>query len=1090
MAQYSGPSNPATFAPLNAPSILIAPDKTAQDLALIFGERAVGQDVQVNVGDGWELVDSRYSLRNGRFVYPYVLQSGVNTIRFRSVDYEDNVSDEVQHQIERVTRNAVRYRDAALWINSESTPIKFIAGEPDINQDRRDGILQMRFRVKAAGSTPAPVLEFGDVIRYQLNDGLTTRTFEAPVVSGQVALNNQGEEIQEVLAQSTSDALPRLTFTGTIRGESNGAVMERLAIAAGYEKANLFIPEGSRYVGPRTVEDLKVYDAIIKELVFIESWSYPIQWDDNTLVVLPPEVNRFVSWTFRDSQIISLSRSFDGAFIFNRARLVYEDIEDDLNINYLVEDKAPDKSGVVDPEFKFYQSDLYDREALDISPDSVLFFAAAGSTAQKTGVIGSTELDWSDIRTARVILKFNNTSDQARNNTGGSLLKYTVDLDVLPEKKVAVGYFDLRPNHLPSFVPVFYQWMIVDGSGNWIGNTPGFSRLSLKGETAANFEQLITKFGVQMTEVEVLASFSGSWTITAPEDGPTAGEGGVFFARYDQTNDQVRYEYFIEVDVNDAVWQTMYFDLDRGQTVGLAVGSNPADPAHLLNAEVVTDGNQLFNGNRWVAGIKPHAPNRPVRRADKILLKFVSDVRIGDTISIGFNVYGRRFLGAASGIEDPRNINVEYTNTDSVDARIVAGHTPALIDAGAILSGYVSSVDQATRKIRRVVIAASDPIVEEELEVQGYAEMREGQLIRVFSERAGQAYNSYYFVKEVNPAGTANQIKAVRARKVIVDPSTGYTEPYAPDLSFGLSDLIANLGKEPIGFQLGTVQAQKYRGMYRVKLDSGEEIRHVLSRVTPVHADDKVAVVQTPSGSWVIIQVIQPSLSYVEFEEFMAPDEELEEEWQSAIEEGDLTGEGVEDPNPLAEEIPQPGRPLGPVVTLEAVTPSQERNGLIPYRNVYFDLTLSHDFHATATPTAGAVSQGTNGNITNFLFLEVAGSPLSFTALRIAERVFRIRPRRNLPFGESVRVGLAPISSSHPRYPSYVGPERFAVSKLERATLEDEWSREYAIQPELEGEVVEVGLGYVVVEWNQEMNADSVLDPLNYSTERVINHGG
>jgi len=1066
----SGLSNPAIITPVTDPVIEIGTIVTAMETVFLLGSRNPEHSIEVNDGTGWTDLTAGFNLRRGKFIYPMIVKTGVNEVKFRSIDIVGNLSGEVTHSVTKYIREQYRFRSYIFSVNGVVYDSKYFSNL-DISLNRKDGIMQMSFTIKGSGK---PVLDSNDAIKITTNDGLISTIYEAPVITGKNFYDSNGEQNQSVMCQATTDRLPRLTFTGSLRGTKNGEIIEYLARQAGYEQDNIYVPEGNNYVGPRTLDNQKPFETIIKELMFIENWQI-YQIDNDNIAFLPTETNRFVQWTFNDDEILSLEDEFDGSFKFNQLRLVYENLEDDDNINYIVEEQIPDKSGdeFEDPTFDFFKSDLYQDRVTTYAPESVLFFAAYGLDTTDTDESGNDYVfDWNNVVKAKVILKFNNTGDEASNNTGGSLLTYPIDMEVFPDKKIAVGFFDLRPNHLLSSVPVYYQWLIVDADGHYLGTPLSTNVLELTGEDAGNFEQLVTAFGVQMTEVLELGTFEQSWYVGDADSGPLQGEQGVFYSRYDKINDNIIYEYFVEMDVDDAVWSTVYFDIENATR-------NTADDVHMLNAEIIQDDNQLINGNKYINSVKSHEPNSPVKRADKLLFKVKSNIDIGETISIKFTAYGRRFISAADGYEDYRNINIEVIDSDDVASRTVAGLEPTILDGGVILSGFVSSIDQAREKLRRIVYASSQNIVKEKISVQGFSEMREGQLVRIHSVVSGQAYNSYYFITNVSPNGKKNQIDMLRARKIRVSNTTGYTEPYAPDLSFDLTDLIEEISSKLKQFQFGTVQAQKYRGMYRVKLDSGIEVKHCLSRVTPVESGDRVAVAQTSSGSYIILMVIKPSMSE-EFEEFLAPDEDEAEKYQDelAVEQSEAV--------PTSQRIPTTDRPFGDIFTISKITASRKYDNIIPYRNLYFDVTVSHDFLIGAKLKTPSTNNSFSRNIANFLYVyEKNGSTISVTYTKINTNTVRITPKADFGFNKTIVVGIQPVNDKHPGYPSYKGDTIYFTSRTKDATLKTAFSNVFIVQPELEVEIDAVGHNYIDVVYNQKMDTDIAVSTSRYVVEHT-----
>jgi hypothetical protein len=758
----------------------------------------------------------------------------------------------------------------------------------------------------------------------------------------------------------------------------------------------------------------------------------------------------------------TIEKEFDNSLMINKLHIAYEPVENDLNINYQLGDNVPDMSAEDDEGYSFYSSDLYKNQTEDLAPDSVLFFAMWGNS-----------IDWANITSARLVIKFNNVGEKATNNTGGSLLSYIIDLDVFPDKKIAVGYYDLRQNHLNSGVVIYYQFITVDKNNNYIGDPIQFNSIKLLSNyTGANFEEMVYKFGIQMSETKKLATYEKSWTVNSVEDLPTEGFDDVFIARYEQNNDDITIDYFIYQDLDDAVIETLVFDFDNAV-------ANFSKESCLLNAGIITDGNQLMNGDKYLYGVKSHKPNKPVRRASKVLFKFRSVIKIGDTIGIRFNVWGRSFIKAADGWEDYESINITEVNQINVDERTTQGLEPAIIDGGMIMSSFISSTDQARRKLKRMLFSQVDGLLKRTIKTQGYSEMRVGQLIRLFTTITGDNYSSYGFITSCKPSGEENQIEMIETKAIRLSDTE--IEPFAADLNFNLSDLIDQLTSDLKQFQIGTVLAQKYRGTYKVQLEDNTIQKYVISRVEVVGKDDRVALVQNVSGNYVIIEVIQPSLINRDMEDLLAPSDEDYEEWENDI--INETGDFEQYPSVVD------GRPMGNIISMSSLVADTIHENILPQTGATFTLKVGHD--CASFNLALGVSSVTSfiTNLANFVYLSTSSGTnyIQCQTEKIATGTYRIYPQSALPLGETIEVGIAPVNSSHPYWGKrgYKGPEISMRNYQANALLTGEWSKGFTVQPELKIEVTFKGTTYIEIEANQALDNDSVMDNDNYYIENI-----
>ena len=1060
--QYSGISNPENNIVIATPTLVLYDTTTIKETSFIYGYRNKEDFIEVYEDAAWiDLPDDCY-LINGRFFYPAIVKEGANEFKFRAKNFSTEYSSEVTHTITKIHRDLRKYRTKTILRNAEDIT-QYLISDPALDINRDDGIIQMTFTMMGID---APLLTDDDTITYTVNDGLVSKEYITPVIKIRRFFGNDGNRYQEITAQSTNDSLPRYSPKYlSLDGSHNGDILNRICVGAGFDADKIFIPQGNKYVGPRTTANAKPFEDIMQKIMFIESWN--LFYQDDYIIILPSYANKFVSFTFQDEHIQELSETSDSSFIYNRLRLAYEPLEDDLNINYDSEDNIPDKSEETEQESSFFKSDLFQQERTAFTPDDVLFFGCWGNVGSKTLDNGeATELDWDNIKKARLTIWFNNTSTTGENNTGGSLLKYPRDLDIHADKRMATAYYDLRQNHLLNGVVIFYQWVVIDNDGVYIGDSNTADTITLTGGvTAANFEQILTQFDIKLSEPQLLATIEQSWTPTdGAEEGPNDLEEGVFYARYDENTDGISYEYYLEADVDDAVIQTMVLDIENAdQFTGSEV--------HLINAEIITEDNALLNGSEYLYGIKSHQPNSPVRRADKVAFKFKSKINLGDTIAIKFSIWGRKFINAGTW-EDYQNINIDYTAESSVNDRTAKGKEPATINGGAVLSGFVSSSDQAQEKLKRMVTAASQPYVVSEVLLPGTAEMQAGQLLRIFSQQAETSYDTYYYIQNVEPSGEQNRATLILARRVKVNETT--VEPYAPDVSFNLSDMIKQIAPELQQFQFGTVQAQKYRGMYRIKLDSGEEVKYVISRVKNVAADDRVAIVQSAAGSYVIIEIIRPSFTNTEFEELLPPDDETGEDWEDQL---DDTG-----PDGTSEQIPTGTRPFANLILISSIKPSLKNGNVIPYQGVSFDVVLSHDMNSSTYPSSGNPRdvKWFKENVSNFFYMKYSGNnKIPISVIKLSNANYRITPRNDLPFGTVVEVGLMPASGRHPNYPTYTGTTVYGQNLQGNASVQNTSEVSFTVQPELSMELIQTMPFFIDVQFNQRMGTSAV-DGDNY----------
>lgn len=1010
----SGPSRPASYLPAVAPVIATYPATTAAEVALVCGTYAAGATLEAFDGGAWVALEADCMMRENAFVFPAILKTGANVIQIRAKDRFGAYSSTATCTITRVARALHRTTRTTVAVNGVDATS--YAHDVAVETSQSDGVVRLAASIAGWPSR----ITTDDTLAVTIHDGAASVTKAARVLTATRTFDG-GTRTQKIVAQGAADALPRLTMTTSFSAATNGGVLAEILTAAGY--TTLYLPRGNAYTGPRSVEKAKVYESIVLPMLFAEDWSlWPVS--STEMIVLPSFFSRFVWFTYTDTQVVALSEVEDRSALMNKARAVYQSAEPDLNINYELGEQLPDKSSETTEGFAWFNDDDYARVVTEYAADSVIFFAAWGGA-----------IDWSRAGRAVLKVKFSNTP----NEIGGTKFSYNVDLEVFAAKHIAVGYFDLRRYHLPAGTVLYYAFNVQDSAGAYIGNGNEWRTIRLTGTESGNFRALLTQFGVQLSAPEKVGSYNASWTITTSDAGPKATENGITYARYDQVGTQVVYTFYVEVALDDVALHTLDFDLDQAL-------EHAAGDAHLLNCEIITDENSEFNGNPWIYGVISHKPNAPIRRVDKVIFKFRATVTIGQRISIAFNIWGRKFVNTGS-YEDYESINVEHTNAASAAAH-------GTIDGGALISAFWSSKTQALRRLRKFVDARAVPMKREELRLPGSSEIRAGQLIRVFSIANGAAYNHYYRIVEAAPDKDLTRVVALRGISVAVDDAI--VEPAIPDAATDLSDTIKALAPPLKTLQFGTVAANKYRGMFRVDLDSGQSIQNVVARIARVKSGDKVAVIQSGDGTWMIVEIVTASTSNIDIEEELKPADELKDE--------PAAEKVIDDSIPGAEELkqqyldatnrPDDARPMPNFITVDSITTDPSPDGTeIPTTGVVFELRLSHEVKCYRT------KNGRNDrNLTNFVYITDGGVSVPLTGKRVSERVYRFTPTNALTLGAKVVFGFKPIDRNHPAHRGYSGPtvNLWAEKAYARTDEGMHVSAEYVVEPEFKISAVEV----------------------------------
>lgn len=964
--KVSGLSDSRVLSVPDGPTIEHAPTVTLKECAIIYGNAGVSN--RVLLADDSYLPDDCY-LVEGRFFYPAVLHTGTNVFTFRSVDVNGIISAVSSVSIERNIRPMVSFRTFTLTINGVDYTT-YANAQPNVSGAGSAGAGTLTVSLHGVAQSDEGDFAIGNTVSVSMGDGVVDQTYSGKIDLIDMGIESTGKRSFELTAVTAGSKILEAKITRSILGKLNGQAVAEVCRAAGY--TTVYAPAGNRYTGPRYFQEEDA-TKILGEIQLVESWAR-VELDANTIAFLPDYVASFISWTFQESrELMLVHRSIDGARLVNKARIKYvEPPETNITSAYL-EANIPDKTGEGEG-YAFYESDAMAAVVTSYSADSVVTFA-----------LWSNLLDWENVEQIYLTLKFKGSSAAG----ASSFTKY-VPLETYPEKKIAVGNFDLRIYHLLNGTPLFWNYYATDAAGHVLGGENNFNLMRLSG-TVGKFDSIITEYDVQMTEEKLLATVDKTWTVNGNDTLPTTAEDEVVFFRYDHTktehDEYWEYEIILSIPFIDAVMGSLLFDLDQ-------VNRNTG--VRLKNAEFETKGNSDINGSKWIFAVRPQQPNIPVRRINRAYMKLTGKVNIGDAIIIRFNIWGREFNGS-SDFED-------YTKIDEIqsDAASIARYGERF--GGAIVSSYLATKVQAANRLRKLIATRKTPIEVDTLDVPGFTEIQANQLIRVTAlDQAG--IDKFYWILEADVNSERSSIEAVKIQDVeLVDKEgVSFWRNVAPDVDLSLTAAIEE-SKKPRTDEIlhGTVARNKYRDMFTVRLADGREIKYVHSRVDNVKADDQVLVAYTPEGSYIIVAVLRENM---EFDKVDDLDEQDQEDLES------------EDPN-VRDNVADAdqGRDIPNYCSVKSITPSMLIDDIIPL-NATFDIEMSHEF--TATPAPGV--RPDDGNISPFLVCYyLSGGTnvwLPITVQKVSAFVYRITPvPQVLPFDTDIIVGvqnITPLSAPH-----------------------------------------------------------------------------
>jgi len=917
----SGFSSPAAFEKPKKPVLITSVgDITAKEVYIVLGYGTTDNRVSL---DG-VVLDTPSYLKDGVFAAPTVLSIGVNAIGFRNINVKGHISEPTIFSITRKERILNREINRILTVGG--VDVTSLANEPQISGNTDNGVTEISFNLTGKIFPENTIwLKYNSPVVYTYSDGLVEKIVEGRIIWFKDRLNSEGEKSVDIRSTSQVKRLLEFTLTKSLVGKYNGDILQEICAEAGFK--NVYTPRGNKYTGPRSFNDRESIE-IVNNIKFVDQLLMT-EIDTETILFLPDYFANFPIFTFNDDEIQVMEREIDGTYILNKGRIKYIPPDADININYNLEANVPDKSNE-DEGYAFYLNDGFGTEVGAYAPDSVIFFA-----------VWSPSIDFNNIKRALIKLQFSESV------IGISTFTKQIDLEPFPDRKIAVGYFDLRQYHLDSEVPIYWNFLIEDFSGNTFGsknlsenNKPEWKVLKLDANEKGTLESIITAYDVQMTDDKHLLSMDMSWAVSESTDLPSPADNNIVYAKFEQFSQlgvpAWKYEFLLELTFDDAVLESLHFDVGQAKILTDA-------PVVLHNANIYTEQNSEIGGHNYFFAVRVHEPNVPVLRVDRAYIKFTGTVLQGDIIAVKFNVWGRNFITSAD-FEDYTKIDFEYQSDESIakikevalDGTVI---DDGIRDGGAILSSYLASFVQAENLLKKVVEARAGIIGNNiagieihTISVPGIIELTENQLIRIDSVEANLSY--YYWIVEKNLGNYESSIKAFKITEVeLVRKGTdALTDRKAiPDIDISLVALLDDMVRIGTGILRGTVAHRKYRGKFVVRLDTGDEISEVNSRIQNVKAGDTVLVAETKNASYIIVAIIKANFGEDLLDELLG-DEDEKLEWQE---------EQENPPSDENDDLPRDGRPMGNFITINRFEPDRMQDGEVPL-DVSFILEFSH----------------------------------------------------------------------------------------------------------------------------------------------------
>lgn len=621
-----------------------------------------------------------------------------------------------------------------------------------------------------------------------------------------------------------------------VRGYSNGKVLIELARALGFADDKILVPRGNVYTGPKSLAGSN-YQTLINNICFAEMWNLDI--DDGWFVISDKVFTNFASFTVTDNQLFQNSYKDSGGEYFNRLKGQKIVIEEELLAADLELLNIPEQSG---EGMKLFTSQLFNEEADSYSPDDTMYI-----------MIYSEQIDWSNLSRADLFFKF------ARVPGRDIDFEKTFSLITLPDRNIGVAIIPLDIYSLFANSEIFIKPIVFDNTGlSYYPDT--YTRIALDDDLITEAKDYVTKFGFKFGPRQIVGSVSRSFRAT-PEEFPTRGYNNVQWSNVQQNGDQYLITWIEKIPFNttDIPLASIVTDLD------FATGKI-SDPAHLVNCEILTDGNVTVNYGKWWFAVDYHDPATPMKRIDGVYVKFKASVKEGQRVYYAFNIAGQTMTIPDNYI-DPAEINFTYQTPG-----LIAG-IETLVDGGIIQSAYFSTPKQVERAITVYGSAGANPPPSISASIPGLPELRSGELIRINSALdESDNYIYAYGVKFSLSIGddgipqTGTALSGYWLDDVDIPRTRGIdaTETVWAVKAVGISpvDLAEAIALKPDTDSLveGTILARRYRGSYSVEI-LGQKYTGVPSLLDDLESDDKVLVGELSRGAgFIILQKIEGTI--------------------------------------------------------------------------------------------------------------------------------------------------------------------------------------------------------------------------------------
>jgi hypothetical protein len=822
---FSGQSNPFSTQVVSAPSIITTKVLTAQSSIIIEGSRSNYNLIEVN---GTLLPYTNY-IDNVYWYIGVALTVGINTISVRSFDQVLNVySDYVTLNVTRVAITNILNKQYRIKINNVDYSNYIL--NVDIDDDNK--LITSKAKISLKGNYINNTnFDLDKNISIEFNDGLIgfQNVFTGKIENLFLNFAN-ASQVTEIEALHNVIDLVDKKSNYYLKAINTGDAIKELCDKLGFTNIRAF--NKYKYVGKRQLTEISPME-IINQITLSQGDILDII-DENTVNCIPDEYLSVPLFEFDESQILTLTSEISKAQLRNKINVVFNPYENTSANNNMNESQIIDR--LTDVGYNFFSDDYLETEITTIPLSGVIYFAFWNKNKdfetfeegklilnlsfdnaiqnRKVQLFGSVVPDKSLVYFEIKLNKLNITTTTKL--TFNVLLKFTDDQFIIPEQSLTISNANINENY------------VID-----------------------NFNNLTTDDTLLSSVDEILypAAVSGDTSLTLTHSKI------VEITSVKDSKGLTVYNFIYEVDVTDAVLNSIYFNLDSETPIEAPDRDNGI--YYLYNVSMTINEANLFENNKIMA-VKFNTPKTSYNRVEKVYIQFKTNpLSINDYVRIKFKLFGKKFKDNGKFV-DVNNLKYEYS-----DATSIAKY--GTFDGGYLLNGYLSNVEQTQNLAKKFIAFFKNPINTVNIKLPFIQEIRKNITILITSPNSGIA--TYYFINSVKKSFdevTANCIKlATVSIDKIFSNNTITKNLYIRDLqNFNLSPFL-NMKKQNSGIERGQILVRHRDGTCDVKIFS-TNVKYLripsIAGIKPVK-NDKVLIAKTIDESKIIIMIYEKEIS-------------------------------------------------------------------------------------------------------------------------------------------------------------------------------------------------------------------------------------